>query len=182
MVQRVERTMAAVNDVDAALRDAREALRRAIERLAAADARQEALGEYLEPRGVLGIRKRPTMRRLGSAWRLGALLVAPDASLWATGLSTRVVEPGRPQHLHSAAEIRRAYRAAALQGGFALGETVNHDIEPLTLDASLAERPRGPLLIAGSSVLVREGQDAPVPFERYLDDRVELLVHPSAGA
>lgn len=166
----------------AALERARATLRSTAERLAAAGARDEALARYEEPKAVLGvIQRRPTMRAIGRAWRMGALLLARDGSVWATGISTRVAEPGRPQHHTASVEIRRAYRAAALQGGFPMGETVNHGIAPIALDDTLIGG-SGPLLVRGGEAWVRWGSDAPVPLERYLDDLAELLLHPPQGA
>lgn len=166
----------------AAVERARALLRRTAERLAAAGARDEALARYEEPKPVLGmIQRRPTMRPLGRAWRLGALLLQADGAVWATGVSTRVAEPGRPQHHTASVEVRRAYRAAAIQGGFPLGETVNHGIAPIALDGSLVDG-APPLLVRDGEAWVRWGADAPVPLERYLADLAELLLHPPAGA
>lgn len=165
----------------AAIERARAAIERVAGRLAAADARDEALAELVEPAALLGFRRRPRMRRLGRAWRLGALLVTRDGAVWQTGVSTRVAEPGRPQ-LHSASvELRRAHRAAALQGGFPLGETVNHAIAPIALDTSLVGGDRA-LFVQGGEALVRWGSDAPVPLDRYLDDLAGLLLHPPERA
>lgn len=172
-----------ITPVDAAaLERARELLRSTAARLADAGARDEALARYEEPAAVLGIiQRRPTMRQLGRAWRLGALLLQADGSVWATGTSTRVTEPGRPQHHTASVELRRAYRAAAIQGGFPIGETVNHGIAPIALDGSLIGGD-GPLVIRDGQAWVRWGRDAPVPLERYLDDLAELLLHPPQGA
>ncbi len=167
-------------DDAAAIDDARSALREVAERLAAAGGRDEALAEHVEPKPVLGIPRRPRMRSLGRAWRMGALLVQADGAVWRTGISTRVAEPGRPQHHTASVEQRRAYRAAALQGGFPMGETVNHGIEPIPLDESLVGG-AGPLVVRDGRAWVRWGSDAPVPLERYLDDLADLLLHPPEG-
>lgn len=166
----------------AAIARAAGVLRETAERLAAAGARDEALARYEEPRPLLGVlQRRPTMRSLGRAWRLGALLLQADGSVWETGVSTRVAEPGRPQHHTASVEIRRAYRAAAIAGGFAMGETVNHGITPIALDETLVGG-EGPLIVRGGEAWVRWGADAPVLLERYLDDLAELLLHPPQGA
>lgn len=166
----------------AALAQVRALLRETAERLAAAGARDEALAAYEEPKPVLGvIQRRPTMRPLGRAWRLGALLLQADGSVWATGISTRVAEPGRPQFHTASVETRRAYRAAAIQGGFPMGETVNHGITPIAIDDALVGA-SGPLTVVDGQAWVRWGRDAPVPLERYLADLSELLVHPPEGA
>ncbi|SDR65680.1 hypothetical protein [Agrococcus carbonis] len=166
----------------AAVERARALLTAMAARLAAAGARDEALARYEEPKPALGvIPRRPTMRPLGRAWRLGALLLQADGSVWATGISTRVAEPGRPQHHSASVETRRAYRAAAIQGGFPMGETVNHSVAPIALDATLIGGP-GPLVVRDGEVWVRWGSDAPVPLARYLDDLADLLLHPPQGA
>ncbi|WP_347753692.1 hypothetical protein [Agrococcus sp. ProA11] len=166
----------------AAVERARAVLRATAERLAAADARDEALARYEEPKALLGmIPRRPTMRPIGRAWRLGALLLQADGSVWATGISTRVAEPGRPQHHTASVEIRRAYRAAAIAGGFPMGETINHGITPIELDERLVGS-TGPLRVRDGQAWVHWGTDAPVPLERYLDDLGDLLLHPPEGA
>lgn len=165
----------------AAVERARALLQAMADRLGEAGARDEALAEHVVPKPFLGIPRRPSMRSLGRAWRLGALLLARDGSVWQTGISTRVTEPGRPQFHSASVEQRRAYRAAALQGRFPLGETVNHGVRPIALDESLVGGP-GPLVVEGGAALVRWGTDAPVSLERYLDDLADLLLHPPQGA
>lgn len=164
---------------------ARRLLVAAADRLEAAGARDEAVGEYVQPRALLGVHREPTMRDLGRAWRIGVLLLGRDGSLRTTGSITRVTEPGRAQFVSRSAEVRRAYRAAAVRGRFPTGETVNHGTVPIALDATLVDA-AGPLFLRDGVVLVRwsptAGDDAAVPLAEYLQDRVELLVHPPAGA
>ncbi|MFZ7086849.1 hypothetical protein [Curtobacterium sp. RRHDQ10] len=171
--------------MDEVLRSVRALLDDTRATLEAAGARDEALGEYVRPRPVLGIRRDPTMRDLGRVWRLGTLLLHRDGSLWATGSITRVTEPGRPQYQSTSAEIRRAYRAAANKGHFRTGDTVNHGARPITIDEHLVGA-SGPVFIDGDRALVRwsptASDDAAVPLTDYLTDRVELLVHPPQGA
>lgn len=170
---------------DAATTEVRALLRDARAQLLAAGARDEALGEYVQPKPVLGIRRDATMRDLGRVWRLGVLLLGREDGLWATGSITRVTEPGRPQWQSNSAEIRRAYRAAANKGHFPTGETVNHSAVPIPLDGGL-DPARGPLWIRDGVPVVRwsptAGDDAAIPLRDYLADRVELLVHPPQGA
>jgi hypothetical protein len=162
---------------------ARALLRETAARLAAAAVRDEAVGEYVEPKPVLGVRRDPTMRHLGRAWRIGALLLAADGSVRATGSITRVTEPGRAQFVSRSMEVRRAYRAAAVKGRFEAGETVNHGTVPIPLDASLVDA-TGPLFVHGGEVLVRWSAtaEAAVPLAAYLRDRVALLLDPPQGA
>ena len=79
--------------------------------LDAADARDEALGEYVEPKALLGIRRDPTIRSLGRVWRVGALLVgsSPETAgrVWATGRITRVTE----ERLRPSNTVRHGSRA-----------------------------------------------------------------------
>ena len=98
---------------------ARELLDDAARRLRAAGVPDEALGEYAQPKAVLGIRREATMRPLGRVWRIGALLIGSSLEsggrVWATGAITRVIDPGRAQFQSVSAEVRRAYRAAAVR-------------------------------------------------------------------
>ncbi|WP_144751580.1 hypothetical protein [Curtobacterium pusillum] len=147
----------------------------------------EALGEYVEPKAVLGIRREPTMRSLGRVWRVGALLVGSSLEtggrVWATGLITRVTDPGRSQFVSVSAEVRRAYRAAAQKGHFAPGDTVNHGATAIPLDESLVGS-SAVLFVDDGTPLVRwsPAGGAAVPLEAYLADRVGLLVDPPRGA
>ena len=180
-------TDGATNGSGDAVRTARELLDDAARRLRDAGVRDEALGEYVEPRPVLGIRREATMRSLGRVWRVGVLLVGASVEtggrVWATGSITRVTEPGRSQYQSVSAEVRRAYRAAAAKGHFAAGDTVNHGATPIPLDESLVGGD-GVLFVDGGVPLVRwsAAAGAAVPVADYLADRVGLLVEPPPGA
>jgi len=166
---------------------ARELLDDAARRLRQAGVQDEALGEYVEPKAVLGIRREPTMRDLGRVWRIGALLVGASVTtggrVWATGSITRVTEPGRSQFQSVSAEVRRAYRAAAAKGHFTPGDTVNHGATPIPLDETLVDGD-GVLFVRDDVPLVRWSPtaDVSVPLADYLRDRVGLLVDPPRGA
>ncbi|WP_439692334.1 hypothetical protein ACRQ4B_15760 [Curtobacterium sp. SP.BCo] len=155
--------------------------------LRAAGVPDEALGEYVEPKAVLGIRREPTMRSLGRVWRVGALLIGASVEtggrVWATGSITRVTDPGRAQFQSVSAEVRRAYRAAAAKGHFGAGDTVNHGATPIPLDATLVGSD-AVLFVADGVPLVRwsPAAGAAVPLDDYLADRVGLLVEPPRGA
>lgn len=159
----------------------------AARRLRTADVRDEALGEYVQPKAVLGIRREPTMRPLGRVWRVGALLIGSSLEtggrVWATGTITRVTDPGRAQFVSVSAETRRAYRAAAVRGRFDAGDTVNHGATPIPLDDTLVDAD-GVLFVRDDEPFVRWSptSGAAVPLVDYLTDRVALLVDPPAGA
>lgn len=172
---------------EGAVQRTRDLLDAAAARLRDAGVRDEALGEYVEPRAVLGIRRDPTIRPLGRVWRVGALLLGsvPETAgrVWATGRITRVTDPGRQQFVSVSAEVRRAYRAAAAKGHFAPGDTVNHGAVPVALDGSLVGAD-GVLSVVDDVPVVRWSPAAgtTVPLEDYLRDRVALLVDPPPGA
>jgi len=160
--------------------------RRTAEALTAAGARDEALAEYVPSRRVLLIDRPSQMRPLGRVWRLGVVLLTPDGSLLATGATTRAVEPGHPGHVALSVEDRREHRAAAYRGPFERGETVNYDAVPIPLAVEALAASAGPLLLRDGRVLVRWsaslGDEAAAPFEPYLSERAELLLHPPQGA
>lgn len=166
---------------------ARALLDDAARRLRAAAVPDEALGEYVEPKAVLGIRRDPTIRSLGRVWRVGALLLGSGGEtggrVWATGRITRVTEAGRSQFVSVSAEVRRAYRAAAAKGHFEPGDTVNHGATPIPLDGSLVGSD-GVLFVEDGVPLVRwsRAAGAAVGLATYLEDRVGLLVDPPRGA
>ena len=174
-------------DVTDGVDRARALLDDAARTLRAAAVADEALGEYVEPKAVLGIRRDPTIRSLGRVWRVGALLIGSTVEtggrVWATGRITRVTEAGRSQFVSVSAEVRRAYRAAAAKGHFEPGDTVNHGAVPIPLDQSLVGS-AGVLFVEGDVPLVRWSPTAgaAVPLEEYLADRVGLLVDPPRGA
>ena len=165
---------------------ARALVRRTAAELAAAGARDEALGEFVPAHRVLLLDRPARMQPLGRVWRLGVVLLSADGSLRATGGITRAVEPGHPGHMAVSGEDRREHRAAAFRGPFARGETVNYDATPIPLEVAALTSGRGPLLLRDGQVLVRWsaslGDDAAAPFAPYLAERVDLLLHPPEGA
>jgi hypothetical protein len=173
--------------VDDGVERTRQLIAEATGRLRTAAVPDEALGEYVQPKAVLGIRREAAIRPLGRVWRVGVLLLGSSAEntgrVWATGMITRVTEPGRPQFVSHSAEVRRAYRAAAERGHFTPGDTVNHGATPITLDDTLVDAD-GVLSVRAGVPSVRWSPSGgePVALESYLADRVELLVHPPRGA
>lgn len=157
-------------------------------RLAAADAPDEELAEYVPERRKLGITFSPRMKPIGRAWRLGVLLVDRDGTLYAAGSSTRAIEPGRANHQSISGEERRMHRAAAHRS-YPEGTVVNFGARVIDLSSAEPEAPlltpKSPLLLVGGRVLVRwsptaDASNAP-EFETYLRERVELLLSPPQG-
>lgn len=149
----------------------------------------EALAEYVPAGRRFGLLPRPaTMRRLGEVWRLGALLLSTDGRLYAAGHATRAAERGRPGYQSLSREDRRDIAVAALHGGYAVGTPVNYDAVPLPGDEAglLALDDGAPLGIRDGELRVRwragASLDGAPTLERYLAERVELLVHPPLGA
>lgn len=171
------------SDEERSLADLRAALGRAAERLDAAGARQEALAELVQPRRVLLVRREVVLRRVGQAWRLGALMLGRDGTLYATGALVRAREAGVRNYQSQSAEARRDLRAAALRGKFAPGETVNHGWREIRLDPEALRSGEGPVVFRpDGSLAVRWnaalGDAAARDVVAYLDERVGLLVDP----
>lgn len=164
----------------------RTTLQAAAARLIAGGARDEALATLVAPRRILLFEKGAALLAAGRVWRLGVLLVDADGNAYATGLTTRALDPGRVAYQSESAEIRRAYRAAAFKGRFTPGETVNFNAAPIPLRAEALRTSTGPLFLRGTDPMVRwsasAGDASAVALADYLDDRIDLLVHPPEGA
>lgn len=119
-------------------------------------------------RGAFG---RPRLRRAGEVWRLGALCLATDGAVFATGDVLVVTEPTHPNHRNALAVERNALRGLLRRAGIPVGTTVVVDARLLDLDA-----PEPPLVATpdGLAVLWTAG-GTPIPLENYLDERVGLL-------
>ncbi len=154
-------------------------LARTVAELDAAGVRDESLATWKHSRGVLGLGASDSLVPAGRAWRLGVLLVGRDGSLHATGEVTRAVQPGRAAVNRSVAgEQRRAIRAIAAHGNFARGEVINHGWTPIPLDDASLAAGSGPLSVRDGVVVVRfdPGELGVTPIDRYLDDRVSILL------
>lgn len=163
-----------------ALAAARGAVDRAARRLAEAAIPTEALAERVPPRRMLGIIARPaTMRRLGPVWRLGVLLVSPSGQLLATGGVTLADHRVRPGHQALSAQARQELRRSALRAGFEDGAAVDFDATPIPLDdVDALAAGIGPVRLSDDVLGVRWAAtvDTAVPIERYLEERVDLLL------
>ena len=120
-------------------------------------------------RGAFG---RTKLRPAGAVWRLGALCLAEDGALFATGDVLVVTEPTHPNHRNQLALERNELRALLRRAGVPVGATAVLDARPLDLDA-----PESPLVATegGLGVLWTTG-GASIPFDRYVAERVDLLV------
>ncbi|SEC50305.1 hypothetical protein SAMN04489806_3075 [Paramicrobacterium humi] len=171
---------AAIAQITALLAEARD-------RLTAASIADEPLADYQgRQRRLLVFVRDSRMVQIDRVWRLGVFLLDHDGALFATGETTRAVDPGWPQHQAASAEVRREYRGAAQRGGFPAGQTVNFNAAPIELDAAALAASTGPLFLRDGAPFVRwshnVGDEGAIPFERYLAERLELLLHPPEGA
>jgi hypothetical protein len=160
-------------------------LSEAVAALRAAAARTEVLADLEPERRVIGIARAARMTPRGRVWRLGVLLLGDDGRAFATGRVVRAERPTRRSIPANAVAEQRALRAAAVKGGIPEGETVNFDASPIDLDELARTGASGPLVLRGGEVLVRWSPaqpDALTAVDRYLADRVELLVRPPGGA
>ncbi len=146
------------------------------------DAPQEALGDLREPRRLLGIARAPRIVPVGRAWHLGVLLVSDD-TVFATGDVLRARAEARRGYTAASQRARAELAAAARRGGFAEGETVHigwRMLNPAAVDRGEAS---GPLTLVDGIAHVRwSAAGGYVPLDRYLDERVALLLDPPAGA
>lgn len=161
-------------------------IREAAERLRSAGARDEALAEYVGRRRVLLIPREPVMRPVGRVWRIGVLLLDAAGTAYATGSTTRAIDPGRRGYTSESARDRAEERAAAHRGRFPDGETVNFGWRRLDLDDDALRLSNGPLVLVDEVPMVRwsvgRGGASTTELGAYLDDRVSLLIDPPRGA
>lgn len=160
--------------------DPRHLLDRARARLEGAP--REGLGELVRPRRVLGLARAPRIVPRGTAWHLGVLLLTDDALL-ATGDILRARTEARRGYAAESQRRRAELAAAARRGGFPEGATVHLGWRMLDIDAAGRGEASDPLALTDGVVSVRwSATGGFVPLERYLDERVGLLLDPPAGA
>jgi len=180
----------------AALEGAAVAVAEARAQLLAAGAGTEVLARWARRKrmlGMLGSEQRLTP--VGTAWRLGVLLLPSDPGgvagwLAAGGSTTRAIDDGPRGYTAASARERGELRAAALRGGAPEGATVALGWVAVPLDGGLGpegveqlEGPAlGPVLLRGHRLLVRwAGAGAPpAPFEGYLRERLALALEAAA--
>jgi hypothetical protein len=157
----------------------RELLAGTVARLEAAGVHDESMAAWKHSRGLLGLGASDSLVPTGRAWRLGVLLLDRGGHLSSTGEVTRALQPGRAAVNRSASgEERRAVRAIAARGNFPRGEVINHGWTPIAIDDASLAAGSGPLSIRDGAVLVRfdPGELGVAPLERYLDDRISILL------
>ena len=155
-----------MNDLDVAA-----LLSTAVEQLRAADVADEALAELKPARRIGPITKPMRLVPAGRAWRLGEVLLDADARLYSTGSVTRALTPKDfAANKSQAEEDRRELQRAAVRGRFRTGEAVNFGYAPLAIGD---ER----LPIIDGTPLLRL-QQAEVPLETYLADRIRFAINP----
>lgn len=143
---------------------------------------REALGERVVPRRLLGIGRAPRIVRRGEAWHLGVLLLTDDGVL-ATGDIVRARAEARRGFAAESQRQRAELAAAARRGGLAEGEIVHIGWSVLDPDAVDAGAASGPLALRGGVPSVRwSAAGGYLPLAAYLGERVDLLLHPPAGA
>jgi hypothetical protein len=126
-------------------------------------------------RGAFGGTK---LRAVGEVWRLGALCLASDGAVFATGDVVIVAEPTHPNYRSELAVARNELRVLLRRAGLPVGSTAVLDARPLDLDT-----PEPPLVSTddGLGVLWTAGGTV-IPFDAYLTERVDLLVNPPERA
>ena len=151
-------------------------------RAALVAAPQEPLGELRTPRRVLGVARAPRIVRVVTAWHLGALLIGADA-VYATGDIVRARAEAPRGYTAESQRARAALAAAARRGGFAEGEAVHVGWRMLHPDALAEGEASGPLALREGVPSVRwSASGGWMPLDRYLDERIALLLVPPPGA
>lgn len=141
---------------------------------------QEALGERRQPRRILGVPRSARIVPVGTAWHLGVLLLTEDEVL-ATGEIVRARAEAIRGFTAESQRARAELAAAASRGGFADGDVVHIGWERLDLP-ELSER-TSPLAVREGAPWVRwSAAGGYMALATYLDERVELLVHPPERA
>jgi hypothetical protein len=147
-----------------------------------AGAPTEAIGELVVPRRVLGIGRSPRIVPRGDAWHLGVLLLTGSALL-ATGEIVRSRQEARRGYAAESQRQRAELAAAARRGGIPEGAVVHIGWTPIDLDAVDRGAASGPLALRDGAPAVRwSATGGYVPLKAYLDERIELLRNPPAGA
>ncbi len=150
-------------------------LSKTVASLTTAGVPDEALAELRTERHVGPLPLPPKFVLLGRVWRLGEVLIGPDATLWATGAVTRAVEPRAFAANKSDTEAaRRDIQRLAAKGPFARGESVNYAAVAVGVTSADIERGDGKLVRRDGILTIRLAH-AEVPLATYLADRVRSM-------
>lgn len=170
----------------AAVSAARDAVSATVATLRDAGARTEVLAEFEPERRVLGVIPRAArLRPLRRVWRLGVLVLDDEGRLYEAGRVVRAERPARRSITANSVAEHRSYRAAAVKGGIAEGETVVFDARRIDLDPSTLTEADADVQLRDGIVQVRWSPTQAntfVPLDRYLTERADLLAHPPQGA
>ena len=121
--------------------------------------------------------RKPVMRSVGRAWRLGVLLIDRSGDLYLTGEITRAIEPQVAVTSRTLlAERKRDDRRAAVRGKFPEGAVVNHGFLRIPLEPLYDGGSSGPLSVENGEVRIRwQPSGGTMPLARYFNDRIGLL-------
>ena len=161
-----------------AIHAAEHAVGRAVELLRQAAVPQELHAQFVPMSRRWLIRRPARFASLGHVWRVGALLLEADGSLWSVGKTVRSQKREILGIQSEAQELRRDLAGVAFLSGIPEGTQVNYDTEPLHLDRVTAT-PAGPLVWHHGAIRVRwrpgaSPSDAP-SLEEFFADRIALL-------
>ena len=111
------------------------------------------------------------------------MLLLTDDAVLATETIVRAREEVRRGFTAESQRRRAELAAAARRGGFAEGEVVHIGWRELDVDAVDRGTASGPLALREGVPSVRwSAVRGYMPLAAYLDERIELLRHPPAGA
>lgn len=165
------------------------AIGEAVRRLGEAGVAPEPLGVVVPARRVLGLFPRAErVRRTGAGWRLGVVVVTTGAELLVDAATNRSRRPERVGYTSRSAQARDALRHAAFRGGVPAGGAVHVGgrIVDLADSELLGDAASGPVGMRDGLPVVRWAPGASlaaaVPLADYLRERVDLRLHPPAGA
>lgn len=126
------------------------------------------LGQAVQARGILGIRKAPRIVPVSSAWRVGILLIS-DEALFAVGTVVRAREQAIRGFTAQSQRARSELAAAARRGGFEEGESVFLDWRTIDLASVDAGGSSGPIETYDGVAHVRwSATGEHRPLEEYL--------------
>lgn len=134
------------------------------------DAPREWIARLERGRRVFGIARPDRIRLVGECWRLGAILLGADGTLFATGTVIRTEAERTSGHTSQLARDRAELRAAARRSRIPVGRTLNIDPRPLSLT-----EPTEPLRNTSAGLEVEWSPGLWRPLVEYLTERADLL-------